>query len=174
MITGLPVYALVIGLIAGAAGGAWVMNQRGVAELGTCQREASEAATRTSEQARRAIDTVRRSEVTSGERQAEINEALAADRRAIADALAAGSVRHDSPAASPRSDIRVPPPAAAAPGCDRAGPEWVLGAIEAEADADAALADDTAARLRACYARAREDRRLINRSDCQSQTCSSD
>ena len=173
MITGLPVYALVIGLIAGAAGGAWVMNQRGVAELATCQREASDAAARISEQARRAIDTVRKDEVTSGERQAEINEALASDRRAIADALA-GGMRSAGGGTSAAPYVRVPPAAAAAPGCDRVGPEWVLGAIEAEADADAALADDTAARLRACYARAREDRRLINRPDCQSQTCSSD
>ena len=157
------VYALIAGAILGAAGGAWVMDQRGVAELADCQREASEYRTRVSEQARRAVDTVRREERTNGEKQAQINEILATDRSAIAAALA-GVVRDRPTAPGPAASHGVSAPAAGATGCERAGPEWVLGAIEAEADADAALADDTAARLRACYARAREDRQLINRS----------
>lgn len=162
MLAAVRPYLWVITFLLGAGGGAWVMKQSRDAAVARCELAATQQRTADLEAASRAIDTVRKGEMANGERQAEINDALATDRRAIAAALA-GGVREPRAPAAAAAPVNVPAPVPAPAGCERADPGRVLDQIEAEADADAAAALDLAARLRACYARARADRELINR-----------
>ena len=160
--------AALAGAAAGGLGAWWLTDLASVAELAHCQLEAAAQDTTRTEQARRAIQTVRDGERAHVVEQAGIDAALAADRRAVATALADRTDQRlrgpSAPATGPIA-ARVPEARSDAGGCLRADIVQRIEQIRAEDERDAAAADDTAARLTACYRRLRADRALINGTD---------
>ena len=163
-------YLLVLAAIAGAG---WYVQSLHT-QISRLERDlqaerglrATERATREA-QARRAIETVRRQESETRASHDDITEQLRRVRAgAAADIAAAGQRVRDITAAraatAARGD-RLPAVAPDASGVGGADPIGFLLAILSEDEADSRLADDTAARLGACYDRLRADRGLAIR-----------
>ncbi len=161
--------AAVLAALAAVAAGGWYVTSLH-ADIARLERDMqAERALRATEnaarqaQARRAIETARRQESEIRDRYEVIDAQMQAERaRAAADSAAAERRRVRDVAAARAATAarggRLPEtaPAAGAP----TDPIGFLLALRSADEADARLADDVAAELDACYARARADREM--------------
>lgn len=164
--------AVAVLALAGAIGiaGWYVSSLR--AEISRLERDlASQQALRATEnatrerQARRAIETARRQEAETRSKYDAIDAQMQTERARAAADHAAAELRRVRDIAAARAATaarggRLPEAAPAAGGGEPADPIGFLLAVRSADEADARLADELAAELAACYARARADRAL--------------